>query len=412
MDKNIVSEVAHNEGISVGHLKQMLSQGKAVIFYNRVRPRKVRPVAVGKNLLLKVNANIGTSPERVSLQLELEKLQKAISAGADTVMDLSTGGNIQSIRRKIIANSSVPVGTVPIYQVICDSARRRKDFWQVSPEEIFQTIEEQCQDGVDFITVHCGVTKKTVGYVKKAKRVCGIVSRGGAFLASWIIANNRENPLYEQFDRLCEIARRYDVVLSLGDGLRPGAIADADDICQWAEIKVLGELVLRARKLGVGVIVEGPGHMPLNRIHQHIRRAKKIIHDAPYYVLGPLVTDIACGYDHINGAIGAAVAGLAGADFLCYVTPAEHLRLPDEDDVFQGVIAAKIAAHAADVVRNKKAAGRDYQMSIARKKLDWEGQKKFALDKNAFLRAEVKKENVCSMCGSFCAMRRMNLVGI
>jgi len=412
MNKEIIQKISRDEGMAVEQLRKSLSEGRIVIFSNQGRRRKVRPVAVGKDLRVKVNANIGTSPERVSLSAELEKLAAAVDAGTDTVMDLSTGGDIVSIRRRIIANSPVPIGTVPVYQVICESARRRKEFWRVTAEEMFAAIEQQCADGVDFITVHCGVTKKTVRALKRSKRVCGIVSRGGAFLASWIMANDKENPLYEQFDRLCEIARRYEVVLSLGDGLRPGAISDANDLAQWAELKVLGELVGRARKQGAAVMVEGPGHMLLNEIGPHINKAKKIIHEAPYYVLGPLVTDIAAGYDQISGAIGAAVAALAGADFLCYVTAAEHLRLPGTEDVYQGVIAARIAGHAADIVRNKKIRMIDYRMSVARKALDWKRQKEFALDSRAFRRAEVKKEDVCSMCGSFCAMRRMTENGI
>ena len=407
-----IRSVAKDEGLDAGYIKKGLADGTIVITRNSARkaPPGFRVTGIGRNLRTKVNANIGTSPEFASIKAELRKLDVAVKAGADTVMDLSTGGNLRKIRKEIIASSAVPVGTVPIYQVICDYVSKGRDVKDVDPQYIFEIIEQQCSDGVDFITVHCGITRKSINSLKKRKRVCGIVSRGGAFLTEWVVLNNRENPLYERFDKLLEIASRYDVTLSLGDGLRPGAIADASDPGQMGELRVLGGLVLEARKKNVQVMVEGPGHMPLDQVEPHVKAAKKIMHGAPYYVLGPLVTDIAPGFDHITSAIGGAVAAGCGVDFLCYVTPAEHLRLPDAKDVYNGVMASRIAAHAGDIAKKIKGAeGLDRVFSAARKKLDWKKQEKLALDPVKF-RDERKKllpkdKKVCTMCGKYCAMR-------
>ncbi len=416
MKNELIKKTARLENLPEEYIKKGLDRGDIAIFYNNARgfsiPVGFRPLAVGKGLRVKVNANIGTSPDFVSIEKEREKLCVAIESGADAVMDLSTGGDIDKIRKMVLEESTVSVGTVPIYQAICETTKRNKSPEQMGGEHLFAVIEKHASDGVDFMTLHCGVTRKNVALTKK--RLTGIVSRGGAFLARWVIANAQENPLYEEYDRLLETLKKYNVTISLGDGLRPGSLKDANDNAQNAELKTLGELVVRARKKGVSVIVEGPGHMPLNEIAEHVREAKKIIKGAPYYLLGPLVTDIAAGYDHITGAIGGAIAASAGADFLCYVTPSEHLSLPDIDDVKNGVMASRIAAHAADIAKGlNEARVLDDKMSYYRKKLNWQEQKKYALDPSKFAQIREKKisrtsrrASVCSMCGSFCAMKQ------
>jgi phosphomethylpyrimidine synthase len=327
-------------------------------------------------------------------------------------MDLSTAGDISEIRRLIIKESTVCIGTVPIYQAAVEAIEKYEAVVKMTADGIFSAIEEQCRDGVDFITVHCGVTQDTIARLKNQGRVADIVSRGGAFLTGWMLHNERENPLYEQYDRLLRIAREYDVTLSLGDGLRPGSIVDATDRAQIQELLFLGELVDRARDAGVQVMVEGPGHVPLNQVVANIELEKSICKGAPFYVLGPLVTDIGAGYDHITSAIGGAIAASAGADFLCYVTPAEHLSLPDLEDVRQGVIASRIAAHAADIVKGVKGAlDWDRKMSVARKKLDWEEQARLSLDPEKSRQVHgthATTGKACSMCGQYCAM---DLVG-
>jgi phosphomethylpyrimidine synthase len=324
-------------------------------------------------------------------------------------MDLSTGGDLPAIRKAILERSSVPVGTVPIYQAGVEALDRHGAVVKMTDDELFDAIADHCKDGVDFITVHCGVTRRVISLLKQQGRVADVVSRGGAFLMGWMLHNQRENPLYEHFDRLLDICREYDVTLSLGDGLRPGCGADATDRAQIEELVTLGELVQRSREAGVQVMVEGPGHAPLNQIEANVLIMKRLCQDAPFYVLGPLVTDIAAGYDHITGAIGGAIAGAAGADFLCYVTPAEHLSLPDPEDVRQGVIASRIAAHAADIAKGVKgAAERDRQMSQARKNLDWEEQARLALDPERVRQGHAQHQTsgkACSMCGAFCAMQ-------
>jgi len=413
-----IEKVAEEEKQSVEFILQGLIEGTIVIPKNSFTvyrlPFTVK--GIGKGLRTKINANIGTSPQRVNLEEEKEKLLTAIKYGADTVMDLSTGGNLREIRKMVLENSTVPVGTVPIYQVACETAMKNKPISEMDPEDLFQVIEEQAKEGVDFMTVHCGLTREALEILKKSKRVAGIVSRGGAFLAQWMNTNKKENPLYENFDRLLEIAYEYDITLSLGDGLRPGAIADATDTGQIAELSVLGELVKRARKKKVQVIVEGPGHIPLDQIETNIVLAKRLTYDAPLYVLGPLVTDIAPGYDHIVGAIGGAVAGMYGADFLCYVTPGEHLRLPTVEDVQEGVIASRIAAHSADIVKGVKGAKEwDEKFSHLRKELDWQGQEKLTLDKDKFRILHPGKLNnakVCTMCGRYCALKISGEIGI
>jgi len=401
--------VSRNEGISPEALSEGIACGDIVVPANKNRRLK-KIVAVGKGLRTKVNANIGTSPDHFSLEEERDKLQACVRAGADAVMDLSTGGDLRKIRAMVLGESPVCVGTVPIYQCACDTVAAGKGIVQMEPERMFEVIEQQAEEGVDFMTVHCGINKATVEILERHKRLVGVVSRGGSFLVKWIKANGKENPLFEDYDRLLEIARKYDVTLSLGDGFRPGCQKDSNDAAQIAELSVLGDLVLRARKAGVQVMIEGPGHMPLDEIAGHVQLAKKLGHGAPLYLLGPLVTDIAAGYDHITSAIGGAIAAAAGVDFLCYVTPAEHLRLPDAKDVYEGVIASRIAAHAADIVKNVPGAReRDMEMSKWRKERNWDKQQEFSLDPEKFA-AERKKmppaeEDVCAMCGKFCAMK-------
>lgn len=405
----IMEEVARQEGVEVEFIRKGLAEGTIVIPYN-TRHKNLKPKAIGEGLTTKINANIGTSEDYSDIEVELEKLRVAINNGADAVMDLSTGFRITETRKAIIKNSSVPVGTVPIYQVAVETLQAGKAIVEMTVEDIFNVIIEQAEDGVDFITVHCGLTRAGIKHLKREGRITSITSRGGSFLTAWMKHNNRENPLYEYFDRLLEIAYQYDLTLSLGDGLRPGCLADATDRGQIHELLVLGELVDRAREAGVQTMVEGPGHVPFNRIETNIKIEKELCKGAPFYVLGPLVTDISPGYDHITAAIGGTMAATAGADFLCYVTPAEHLGLPTVEDVKEGVIASKIAAHAADVARgNPLALARDKEMARARKNLDWESQIKLSLapEKARKARKErnTRERDVCAMCGQYCALK-------
>ncbi len=402
-----MEKVAQVEGLDVETLRQRIAKGTVVIPAN-VRHTGLVPCGVGEGLSTKVNANIGTSSDFGDVATELAKLRVALEAGADTVMDLSTGGDIPAIRRAIIGASSKPIGTVPVYQAGIRAIQEHGAIVKMSVDDIFEAIEDNVRDGVDFITVHCGVTQSAITCLKQQGRVTDVVSRGGAFMVGWMLHNDCENPLYEQYDRLLDIAREFDVTLSLGDGMRPGSLADATDRAQIEELLTLGELVQRAQEAGVQVMVEGPGHIPLNQIETNVRLQKAICQGAPFYVLGPLVTDIAAGHDHITSAIGGAMAAMYGADFLCYVTPSEHLAIPDIDDVREGVIASRIAAHAADIVKGiPGAAERDRQMSLARKKLDWEGQARLALDPEKFQKIHKQRATTgtaCSMCGQYCAM--------
>ncbi len=355
---------AADEGVEQEYIKQGIVEGTIVVCRN-IEHKVIKPLAIGKGLRTKVNANIGTSKDHTDLNLELEKLKIAIAAGADAVMDLSTGGNLAEIRKAVMRKSVVAIGTVPIYQAAVKILAEKKAISEMTADDMFAVIEENGKDGVDFITVHCGVTRTSVAALEEQGRVLGIVSRGGSMTANWMYCNKRENPLYEEYDRLLEIAHRYDMVLSLGDGLRPGAIDDATDQGQLQELIILGELAERARDAGVQVMIEGPGHVPLTEIEANIKLQKKLCQGAPFYVLGPLPTDIAPGYDHITSAIGGAIAGAAGADFLCYVTPAEHLRLPTLADVREGVIAARIAAHIADIAKGYQRRARKRQENVA-----------------------------------------------
>ncbi|RJP28404.1 MAG: phosphomethylpyrimidine synthase ThiC [Actinobacteria bacterium] len=405
----MVEELAAAEGMETGDLVDVLLDGTAVTPYNITRTMD-KPCVVGGGSRIKVNANIGTSSDYTGMEDELVKVRAAVEAGADTVMDLSTGGPIDRVRDAVVAASPVPVGSVPIYQAAVRAQDEKGSIVAMDPDDMFRAIEDHCASGVDFITVHCGVTGKVLEALKANPRVADIVSRGGAFLAGWILHHGEENPLYAGFDRLLDIARKYEVTLSLGDGLRPGCIEDASDAAQVAELVVLGELVKRCREAGVQCMVEGPGHIPLHQVEANIRMAKGITRGAPFYVLGPLVTDVAAGYDHIAAAMGGAIAAMAGADFLCYVTPREHLGLPTAEDVREGVIVTRIAAHAADIARGIPGA-RDWDLSMsrARKGLQWEEQLELALDpvkaRRLFGERQVEGEKACTMCGDFCAMR-------
>jgi len=404
--------VAQTEAVNAELVRGEIATGRLVIPANVVHLKSnLRPAGIGRVLKTKVNANIGTSSIRCSVKAEIKKMRVAIEAGADAVMDLSTGGDLDAIRRELLKHCPVPFGTVPIYQVM-----EGRDVEDVDAKVILRTIEKQAKQGVDFFTIHAGVLKEHLPLL--AGRVMGIVSRGGALLARWMLHHSKQNPLYEMFDELCAIMREYDVCFSLGDGLRPGAIADATDKAQIAELRILGELTHRAQEKGCQVMVEGPGHVPFDQIQHNIEIQQKICRGAPFYVLGPLVTDIAPGYDHITSAIGGTAAAFYGASFLCYVTPREHLGLPNIDDVRTGVVAARIAAHAADVARGLKgAAERDKRLSTARASLDWKAHFKESLDPQTAERmhAEACKEmgtkklasaDYCSMCGQkWCSVR-------
>ena len=401
--------VAQKEGIDPEALRSRVAEGTVVIPLNN-KHNGIEPLGIGKDLTIKVNANIGTSGDQVDLEEELQKLQISIEAKADTVMDLSTGGDIAKVRQAIMKNSSVPIGTVPIYQAAVEAVKSHGGIIHLTPDLIFSAVEAHARDGVDFMTIHAGVTLHALERLRTQGRTTDIVSRGGAFLATWMLYHKRENPFFEDYDRLLSIARDYDITLSLGDGLRPGSLADATDRAQIQELITLGELAQRAWDAGVQVMIEGPGHIPLDQVEAQVILEKQLCKGAPFYVLGPLVTDIAAGYDHIACAIGGAVAGMAGVDFLCYVTPSEHLKLPSLDDVREGVIATRIAAHAADIARGHKGAiDRDLEMSKARKNLDWNKQICLSIDpvKARAYRSSSKpsSEEVCTMCGKFCAIK-------
>jgi len=408
----LMRRVAAKEGLSVSVLLKRIAGGKIVIPCNN-KHRLKHPCGIGYGLGTKVNANLGTSTDRCKLSEELQKLKVAVAAGADTVMDLSVGGDIKKIRRAIFKHSSVPVGTVPIYEIAVTAQKDKGSFLKFTSRDMLNTLEAQAQEGIDFFTIHAGVTRRSLAALRSQKRLLGIVSRGGAILARWISEYKKENPFYEYFEEILDIAYKYDVTLSLGDGLRPGSILDATDKGQLAELRVLGELARRARKRNVQVMIEGPGHVPLDQIRQNILLEKKICNGAPFYVLGPLVTDVAAGHDHINASIGGALAASFGADFLCYVTASEHLRHPSIEDVREGVIAARISAHAADITKGVKGAIKwDREMSIARKKRNWKKQIQLSLDP---IRARQMRNSsmpsltdVCTMCGRYCSIKLMD----
>ncbi|MDH7507364.1 MAG: phosphomethylpyrimidine synthase ThiC [Candidatus Thermoplasmatota archaeon] len=398
-----MEEVARKENIEINYLIKKIASGKVVIPASSLH-KNLKPIGIGEGLKVKVNANIGSSPDKADLAYELEKLRVCIDAKADTVMDLSTGGDIDKIRREIIKNSCIPVGTVPVYQAAC----MVDDVVELDEKDFLKGIRKHIEDGVDFITIHAGLLRSSIPFIKK--RLMGVVSRGGALLLRWMVYHKKENPIYENFDEILKMAKKYDVTLSLGDGLRPGCLKDATDKAQISELKVVGKLTERAWEEGVQVIIEGPGHIPLNQIEKNVKLEKKICHGAPFYVLGPLVTDVAPGYDHITSAIGGCLAAYYGADYLCYVTPAEHLGLPNIEEVKEGVIASRIAAHAADVARGLKGAITwDNKMSEARAKLDWKKMIELSIDpglaKDIRERCKDADEQVCSMCGRFCSVK-------
>jgi phosphomethylpyrimidine synthase len=405
-----IKKASLREGMLPERMRAAVADGAVALIKNTLRA--IDPLALGAGTRIKINANIGTSSAKSDIAGELEKMHTAVSHGADAVMDLSTGGDLAAIRAAIIAECPVPVGTVPLYEMADVARRKRKSILDLTADDMFAVIESHCRQGVDFLTLHCGVNRRTVERFREVRRLAGAVSRGGTIIMEWIHRNGRENPLYEQYDRLLDILAEHDVAVSLGDGFRPGALADATDRVQIEELTVLGELVKRARGRGVTVFVEGPGHVPLDQIAANIQVQKTLCGSAPFYVLGPLVTDVSPGYDHIAAAIGGAVAGMAGADFLCYVTPAEHLRLPSADDVREGVIALRIAAHAADIARGHPGA-REWDDAISRAKvdLDWERVLSLCVDpeKARQYRASLPPSDngaLCSMCGDFCAIKR------
>jgi len=400
---------AEKEGVSPEFIRKGVAEGNIVVVRNN-RHTSISPLAIGKGLRTKINANIGTSGDHTDLDVELEKVKISVAAGADTIMDLSTGGDLGAIRKAILKASSVALGTVPIYQAAAAMLAAKKAIVSMTADDIFAVIEKNGEDGVDFITVHCGVSQRSVASVEAQGRILGIVSRGGSITANWMRCNGRENPLYEHYDRLLEIAHRYDMVLSLGDGLRPGCIADATDRGQVQELILLGELCKRARDKGVQVMIEGPGHVPIKDIQANVQMEKSLCSGAPFYVLGPLPTDIAPGYDHITAAIGGAIAGASGADFLCYVTPSEHLRLPSIEDVREGIMASRIAAHIADIAKGLPGAlEKDVMMAGFRKDINWQGQISTAIDQEKAGRLLEKsttaKEEGCTMCGELCAIK-------
>jgi phosphomethylpyrimidine synthase len=407
----LVRKIALKEGLSPHTVTRRIKEGKVVIPLNKIH-NIIKPCGIGYGLRTKVNANIGTSTDKSQINDELKKLGVAVKYGADTIMDLSVGGNLRIIRKEILNRSPVPLGTVPIYEIAVNAQKKRHNFLEFSIDDVLGILEAQAKEGVDFFTIHAGVTKKSLATLKKHRRVLGIVSRGGAILASWINYHKKENPFYEYFDKILDIAYEFDITLSLGDGLRPGSILDSTDRAQLCELKILGELAMRAKRKGVQVMIEGPGHIPLDEIKKNIILEKRICHGAPFYVLGPLVTDVAAGYDHISSSIGGAIAASFGADFLCYVTPSEHLRHPSIEDVREGVIASRIAAHAADIVKRIKSAIQwDKDMSGARRKRNWKKQIKLSIDpdKARYYRASSKPHlsDVCTMCGKYCSIKLM-----
>ncbi len=393
--------VSKEENVKAEELRKNVAKGFVVIPASRLH-KGLKPIGIGKGLRIKINSNIGTSPAKASLGEELEKLRVSIESGADTVMDLSTGGDIDRVRREIIRNSQVPIGTVPIYQAVVEKG----NITDLSENDFIRGIRKHVEDGVDFITVHSGVKKEAIPLVKK--RMMGVVSRGGSFLIKWMEHHDRENPLYTNFDKILKLAYRHDVTLSLGDGLRPGCIKDATDKAQIHELRVLGELADVAFRENVQAMIEGPGHIPLHQIRKNVDLQKKICKGKPFYVLGPIVTDVAPGYDHITSAIGGALAAYYGADFLCYVTPREHLGLPNIEDVREGVMASRIAAHSADLALGR---GKEWDddMSKARADLDWEKMMELAMDQEKAKRmreeSAPKDASACSMCDRFCSVK-------
>lgn len=402
--------VAEKEGVSTDYLLEKITIGEIIIPRNK-NHNSISPEGIGTGLKTKINVNLGISKDINDMELEMKKVDMALSLGSEAIMDLSNYGKTQEFRKKLIEKSTAMIGTVPMYDAV---GFLDKGLSFIKPEEFLDVVRNHAENGVDFVTIHAGINRQNAEIYLRNRRVNEIVSRGGSLLFGWMKMNDRENPFYEYYDELLEICREYDVTLSLGDSLRPGGITDATDPGQISELITLGELTKRAWEKDVQVMIEGPGHVPIGDIEMNVKLEKKLCHNAPFYVLGPLVTDVAPGYDHITSAIGGAIAAAHGADFLCYVTPAEHLRLPDVDDVKEGIIAAKIAAHAGDINKIKSARKWDLEMSKRRQKLDWEGMFELALDpeKARLYRTESNPtdENTCTMCGAMCSMKNMNLI--
>ena len=405
--------VAKIEQMDVEFIRRGIAKGRIIIPKSNKRNID-KSMGIGEGLLVKINANVGSSKRVCDIPGELEKAKIAVKYGADTVMDLSTGvteADVINIRKSILDEIKVPIGTVPIYQSALRALEKKDAIINFDEDDLFNVIEEQAKEGVDFFTIHVGITKEIVNYLKDHPRTMGVVSRGGTFLAAWILENDQENPFNKRYDYLLEMAKEYDFTLSLGDGCRPGCIFDSTDYAQIQELLEISKLVKRAWAQDVQVMVEGPGHIPANEIERNIKIMKSVCEGAPFYVLGPLVTDIAPGYDHLVGAIGGVIAGLAGADYLCYVTPSEHLALPNLEEVKRGTIASKIAAHAVNIAKyGKRASDWDYKMDIARKNLDWEGMIKHSIDPDLAREVHYRDgasvdEDVCSMCGEFCAIK-------
>ncbi len=405
--KSFLSHLAKKEKVSISFLRRQLDNGKIVIPLNKKR-NIPNPCAIGTGLKVKINTNIGLSTKEVDTKVELKKVFRACKYNTDTIMDLSVADNFQQLRNQTLKKCPVPLGTVPIYEAVIAAKNKKKEIEDITFEDIFSVLKKQADEGIDFFTIHAGILRKAISMLKQKRRVGGIVSRGGALLARWMSANKKENPFYDNFDKILKLAKDYNITLSLGDALRPGAIADSTDKLQILELRTLGELVKRCRKKGVQVMVEGPGHIRLDEIPMNMMLEKKYCHGAPFYVLGPLTTDIAAGYDHITSAIGGAIAAFYGADFLCVVTPAEHLRHPTSDDIQDGVIASSIAAHSVNVLRFKDEWEKDKLLSRYRAKRNWDKilEKTIDTDKAKQYRKKIKSsESTCSMCGDFCSLK-------
>ncbi len=402
----VLKKIAKKEGIELDKLIEEIIKGRIVFFKNELRHIE-NPCCIGKGLYPKINVNVGTSTDETQIKDELEKVKLSMELEADTVMDLSVGGSLKYIRKKILEIAQIPVGTVPVYEIAVYGKKRYKDFTKIKEDEFISILEEQAKEGVDFFTIHACITKESLKVIKE--RILPIVSRGGALIAKWMCCTQKENPFYKYFDKVMQICKKYNVVISLGDSLRPGALYDALDSAQLAELLIAGELVKKCRKEGVQVIVEGPGHVPLHQVESCVILEKRICDEAPFYVLGPLVLDIAPGYDHIGSAIGGAIALWKGADFFCVVTPAEHLRHPTLEDVREGIISAKIASHAAFIAKKNQIPFQDIEISKARKKRDWQRQKSFSLDKKRFKEyrdsSKPQEIDVCTMCGEYCSLK-------
>ena len=402
---------AKKENMDVKELMEYMAKGQVIIPCNKLHT-SIEPNAIGSMLKTKINVNLGISRDWKDMDMEIEKVNNAVKMGAESIMDLSSYGDTRTFRKRLTKECPAMIGTVPIYDAV---VYYHKPLKEITSKEWIDIVRMHAEDGVDFMTIHCGINKATAGRFKANRRLTNIVSRGGSIIFAWMEMTGEENPFYEHYDEILDICREYDITMSLGDACRPGCLKDASDISQIEELVTLGELTARAWEKDVQVMVEGPGHMPMNQIAANMEIQKTICKGAPFYVLGPLVTDIAPGYDHITAAIGGAIAAASGASFLCYVTPAEHLRLPSLDDVKEGIIASRIAAHAADIAKGVKGAIEwDHQMSLARKKLDWEEMFDICIDpeKARRYRAEAKpeKEDTCSMCGNFCAVKNMNRI--